>query len=579
MFHRRAFLVLLSLLLGSAVSAQEICNHHDDDDDGAVDEGFPVAVSGERDPDPYPGAGDLFGWSLASVGDVSGDGIPEIAVGSPYDDHRGWDAGLITLYSGADRRILWHSPSSVSQEQLGTSIAGTPDMDGDGIPDLLAGCPLHEAIRILSGVDGHEIARCVDSGGGSLGADHGVASIGDLDGDGVPEIAAGASVANDFLHHQGRVTVFRYDRATNACAIRFRLWDPDAVIYDNLGYSVAGIGDVNGDGVPDLAAGEPGDDVLDDNTGSILIFSGADGSIVRRVTDPAAGWRDNLGIDVHGIEDLDGDGVPDLAAATERRSGWEGEVILFSGADGTVIRRLTDASTLLAERVGGAIDVVSDVDGDGLDDVLAGARYATVGGVAQSGRALVFSSGTGGILGVLEPPLPVASQLFGFAVAAAGDSTGDGIPEFAVGAPYDGTAVVNGGSFSVLSLASVCDDDGMSPFEGDCDDTDASLWRRPTEVLDLRFTTGKTVLGWVVPADSGGTAPIVYDTLRSEAAGSFGEEACFETGETDTGTTDLETPLAGACFFYLVRARNGCGDGDLGSWGELDWPREAAACP
>lgn len=579
MFQRRAFLVLLSLLLGTAAPAQEICNHHDDDADGAVDEGFPRVVSGERHPDPYPGASDLYGWSLASVGDVNGDGIPEIAVGSPYDDYRGWDAGVITLYSGADRRILWHSPSVVSQEQLGTSIAGTPDMDGDGIPDLLAGCPLHEAIRILSGVDGHEIARCIDSGGGGLGDNHGVASAGDQDGDGVPEIVGGAATDNEILHHQGRVTVFRYDRASNTCAIRFRLWDGEGAIYDNLGYSVAGIGDVNGDGVPDLAAGEPGDDPIDDQNGSILLFSGADGSLIRRLTDPAAGWRDNLGIDVHGIEDVNGDGVPDVAAATERRGNWEGEVILFSGADGSVLRRLTDGSTTLAERVGGAIDVVGDVDGDGLDDVLAGARYATVGGVTQCGRALVFSSGTGELLGVLEPPLKVASQLFGFAVAAGGDSTGDGIPEFAVAAPYDGTAVVNGGSFSVLSLESVCDEDGVSPFGGDCDDTDASLWRRPTEARDLRFTTGKTALGWTAPADTGGTSAIAYDTLRANAAGGFGEEACFETGEADTGTTDLEIPTAGACFFYLVRAENGCGDGDLGNWGNLEWPREAAGCP
>ena len=94
MKHREALVLLLPLLLATNAAAQEICNHLDDDGDGAVDEGFPKAVSGERHADVYPGAGDLFGWSMASVGDVNGDGIPEIAVGSPYDDYRGWDAGL-----------------------------------------------------------------------------------------------------------------------------------------------------------------------------------------------------------------------------------------------------------------------------------------------------------------------------------------------------------------------------------------------------------------------------------------------------------------------------------------------------
>jgi hypothetical protein len=265
-------------------AATESCNHVDDNCAAGVDEGFPRGVSGEHHPNPYPGVNDFFGWSVAAVGDVNGDGISDIAVGSPYNDSRAWDAGLVTLYSGADRRVLWHSPSTVQLESLGTSLAGTEDMDGDGVRDILAGCPLHNAIRILSGADGHEIGRCVDAGGGGVGDNHGVASVGDLDGDGVPEIAAGATTNNERLHHQGKVTVFRYDRTSSICAIRFALWDPEGAIYDNLGYSVAGIGDVSGDGVPDIAAGEPGDDPVDDSNGAILIFSGADGALVRRVT-------------------------------------------------------------------------------------------------------------------------------------------------------------------------------------------------------------------------------------------------------------------------------------------------------
>ena len=560
--------------------ALEWCNHHDDNCVAGVDEGFATGVTAERHLDLRPAASVYFGWSVAGVGDLNGDGVRDFVVGTPNDDQWAWDAGLVAAYSGADRRLLWKAPVSVQLTYLGVTLAATADMDGDGVEDVLAGSAVRNAVFILSGADGHEIARCIEPAGGGVADNHGLASIGDLDGDGLPEIAAGAITNNERLHHQGKVTVFRYVAATNTCSIRFALWDPEGAIYDNLGYSVAGIGDVTGDGVPDIAAGEPGDDPVDDGNGAVLIFSGADGSFARRITDPAAGWRDNLGIDVHGIEDINGDHVPDIAASTERRNSWEGEVILFSGASGAVLRRLTDSSTVLGERVGGAIDVVDDVDGDGLDDILAGARYAAVGGVSQCGRALVFSSGTGAILGVLVPPVKTASALFGWAVAGVGDVTGDGIPEFVASAPYDGTAqIVQCGSFSVLALESVCDGDGVSPFAGDCDDTDSSMWGRPTEARDLRFTTGKTVIGWTEPEDRGQTGPVLYDTLRSGVAGSFGTDACLESGGTDTTTPDSGTPTTGAAFFYLVRAEGDCGDGDLGTWGSVRWPREAASCP
>jgi len=560
--------------------AAEWCDHRDDDCDGAVDEGFATAVTGERHLDPHPTATTYFGWAVAGIGDVDADGVRDFVVGTPYDDALAWDAGIVAAYAGADRRLLWIAPVTTQLTYVGVTLAATADMDGDGVDDLLAGSTIRNSVLILSGADGHEIARCTDPAGGGVADYHGIASVGDLDGDLLPEIAAGAPTNNERLHHQGKVTVFRYDRATNACAIRLALWDPEGTYYDNLGYSLAGIGDVTGDGVPDIAAGEPGDDPVDDSNGAILVFSGADGSLVRRITDPAAGWRDALGIDLRGIEDLDGDDVPDIAASTERRSSWEGEVILFSGADGSVLRRLTDASTLTGERIGGAIDVVGDVDGDGLDDILAGARYADVAGVIDAGRAVVFSSGTGAILGVLAPPVPTAGALFGSSVAATGDATGDGIPEMVVGAPYDGTAsVVQCGSFSVFAVESVCDADGVSPFLGDCDDTDSGVWGKATEVRDLRFVVGKTTLGWNAPLDPGETGPVPYDTLRTGDAAAWGIETCFESGGTDTTTADTELPGSGAAFFYLVRATGTCGDGDLGTRGTPALPREVATCP
>lgn len=561
--------------------AFEECNHRDDDCTGGVDDGYPGAVRGERHLDLRPAAGATLGSAVAAVGDLDGDGLDDFVAGAPADDRMALDAGLLVAYSGADRRMLWRAPWNDALSRLGTSLAGAGDLDGDGVPDILAGFPGDERIGLFSGVDGSWIANCVGVGGGSLGADHGVAAVGDQDGDGVSEIAGGSQVNNERLHHQGKVTVFRFDRATGACAIRFQLWDPTGAIYDNLGASVAGLDDLDGDGVPDFAAGAPGAAAARDNAGIVVVFSGATGAIVRRLIDPAGGTNDNLGIDLHGIEDLDGDGIGEVVASTERRNAWEGEVVVFSGTDGAVLRRLTDGASVTAERLGNAIDVVPDVDGDRFDDVLAGARYATLGGVTNCGRAVVLSSATGAVLASVEPEVRVASAQFGWAVAGVGDLTGDGIPEFAVGAPGDGPATApQCGSVSVAAFESVCDDDGRSPFEGDCDDTDASVWGVPSEVLDVSFASGKSILRWTEPADPGGTAPPRYDTLRSTSAANLGSAECLESGDDDCEASDVVLPVPGGAHYYVVRPIGpGCGPGSLGAAGTLLWPREAPACP
>ncbi len=96
--------------------------------------------------------------------------------------------------------------------------------------------------------------------------------------------------------------------------------------------------------------------------------------------------------------------------------------------------------------------------------------------------------------------MKVAEGLFGSAIAEAGDATGDGVPEFAVGVPHDDAAgVVKSGSFGVFAIESVCDEDGVSPLKGDCDDTGSGEWGRPTEARALRFTSEKASLNWTGP--------------------------------------------------------------------------------
>lgn len=295
------------------------------------------------------------------------------------------------------------------------------------------------------------------------------------------------------------------------------------------------------------------------------------------MTDPAAAAQHRIGRTVAALDDVDGDGVGDLAAGGQ----YANRVVLFSGRTGAVIRRLSDPLGGSADRLGWNVAAIDDLDGDGARDVAAGAPYADAGGVVDSGRVVLFSTGTGDVLGRLQDDVPTLSRLFGSFVADGRDLDGDGVPEVLVGVPaQDPPGAVNGGAFGIGALQAECDGDGVTPFAGDCDDTDPDLWRLPTEVTGLLLAPDKQTLSWLPPAEPGtGGGTLLYDVLRAEAPGpAFLLPACPARGGAATSATDPAAPLAGACFYYLVRATNGCGAGDVGTWGEEELPREAGDC-
>lgn len=151
--------------------ATETCDHRDDECDGAVDEGFATATTCECHHDLFPNGYDRLGFSVTGLGDIDGDGVPDIAVGAPFDDLTGWDTGVVTLYSGVDRRILWRTASTQSFLYLGNAIEPIADMHGDGLPDLLSGSPVTDSVVVISGAGGGGIARCVEpAGGGDVSA-------------------------------------------------------------------------------------------------------------------------------------------------------------------------------------------------------------------------------------------------------------------------------------------------------------------------------------------------------------------------------------------------------------------------
>src|SRR5438132_2447155 len=321
------------------------------------------------DPKPEPGS-TYFGFSIAVVGDVDGDGVPDLAVGAPFQDgdfavSNGFgppqDVGKVWLISGATLGVITQLNDPYFQTPnptkfggfFGFSVAGVGDLNHDGVPDVLVGVPHHTNFAadrvncgeafVFSGRDGSIIFTLNDpdeAEGNRMG--YAVASLGDVNGDGIPDLLVGVPKKDTpaGLPDVGSAYIF-----SGADGSFIRSLDPPAQggaeANGRFGTAVANAGDVNGDGVFDVLIGAPGQ-------GRAYVFNGATGALIRTITSPVAETLPSFGFAVAGGRDVNGDGIPDFVIGAPQ-AGGKGAAFVFNGANGTLLYTLRSAPQAFAK--------------------------------------------------------------------------------------------------------------------------------------------------------------------------------------------------------------------------------------
>ncbi len=321
---------------------------------------------------------DSLGFAVGSVGDIDGDGVDDFL----HDDRLlvgGVNRPVIAVRSGASGGLIHALFAAALPSGSSKSAAGVGDLDGDGVPDVALGLPLDDtagpdagAVRVFSGADGSEFLTVLGpTPGQRFGAS--LAAAGDVDADGVGDLVVGGDPAAAYNPNAYWNKVFAVSGATG---LILHDWIGD-YLKDTFGEVLDGAGDMNGDGHADVVISghhePPGFEY-------VRAFSGSDGSLLFERTGKPG---DQLGASLAGVGDVDGDGLDDVLVGTPGAAGYAGAALLLAGPSGDQLYQVT---TLLPDssgaglQLGGVVAAAGDLDGDGTADLLLGASHAVLPG-------------------------------------------------------------------------------------------------------------------------------------------------------------------------------------------------------
>ena len=395
-------------------------------------------------------AGDSFGSSVSSAGDVNGDGYPDLVVGAPYDDNNGIDSGSARVLSGLDGNILYVFNGTAAGDRFGTSVSNAGDVNGDSYADVVVGAPFDDSngadsgsARVFSGLDGSIIYIFNgDSPGDRFGISVGTA--GDVNKDNSSDVIVGAYLDDNNGTDSGSARVF--SGADGNIIYTFN----GASAYEYFGYSVSDAGDVNSDTYADLIVGAPR--IYSGGTRYARLFSGLSGSAIYTFNEVSA--DSDFGYSVSGAGDVNGDGYDDVIIGSPREPDLDpqfyelaGAARVYSGKTYTVIYTLRGK---YHDQFGASVSGAGDINADGYADFIIGLPNCYNGECYGKGAARVYS-------GINAALIYTASgdqnwDEMGFSVSGAGDVNGDGYEDLVAGARYSDKVGVSSGSVSVIDV-------------------------------------------------------------------------------------------------------------------------------